>query len=242
MRSQRRLLTELRLRETGRELKCIHPLRHERTPAGQGCRSRLRSTHAGWFADSDLPLGPAARSPFLRLRLIPLRVRIAGLTDPGLYRACLPERTRNFLVCCACPRYPRGKSQTRQDHLHLQAPRSTACAPWPQWRAALPLGHATTFAAARWRRAHRGPRRGASSCRDRCRLRRSRYWEPETSRAPGLWRPLPASLAGGAGARPDHPINGHGRVTRDRREMTHTSSHGPPAFPITKEFFHREEA
>ena len=32
------------------------------------------------------------------------------------------------------------------------------------WRAALPLGHATTFAAARWRPAHRGPRRGTSSC------------------------------------------------------------------------------
>src|ERR1700741_1505341 len=27
----------------------------------------------------------------------------------------------------------------------------------------------------------------------------------ETWRAPCLWRPLPASLAGGAGARPDHP-------------------------------------
>src|SRR5437899_6441603 len=40
------------------------------------------------------------------------------------------------------------------------------------WRAALPLGHATTFAAARWRRAHRGPRRGTSSCRYRCRSRR----------------------------------------------------------------------
>ena len=36
------------------------------------------------------------------------------------------------------------------------------------WRAALPLGHATTFAAARWRHAHRGPRRGTSSCRYRC--------------------------------------------------------------------------
>jgi len=33
------------------------------------------------------------------------------------------------------------------------------------WRAALPLGHATTFAATRWRRAHRGLRRGTSSCR-----------------------------------------------------------------------------
>jgi DNA repair protein RadD len=79
------------------------------------------------------------------------------------------------------------------------------------WRAALPLGHATTFAAARWRRAHRGPRRGTSSCRYRCRSRRSRYWVSETWRAPCLWRPLPASLAGGAGARPDHPISGHRR-------------------------------
>src|SRR5580700_4603986 len=34
-------------------------------------------------------------------------------------------------------------------------------------------------------------------------------WVSETWRAPCLWRPLPASLAGGAGARPDHPINGH---------------------------------
>src|SRR5262249_31436006 len=30
-----------------------------------------------------------------------------------------------------------------------------------------------------------------------------------TWRAPRLWCPLPASLAGGAGARPDHPISGH---------------------------------
>src|SRR6202795_3094716 len=37
-----------------------------------------------------------------------------------------------------------------------------------------------------------------------------------------------------------HTPYGHGRVTRDRREMTHTGSHGPPAFPITKELFHRE--
>jgi hypothetical protein len=29
----------------------------------------------------------------------------------------------------------------------------------------------------------------------------------ETWRAPCLWRPLPASLAGGAEARPDHPIS-----------------------------------
>src|SRR5882762_5108532 len=81
------------------------------------------------------------------------------------------------------------------------------------WRAALPLGHATTFAAARWRRAHRGPRRGTSSCRDRCRSRRSQYWVSETWRAPCLWRPLPASLAGGAGARPDHPISRRRRCT-----------------------------
>jgi hypothetical protein len=31
----------------------------------------------------------------------------------------------------------------------------------------------------------------------------------ETWRAPCLWRPLPASIAGGAGARPDHSITGH---------------------------------
>jgi hypothetical protein len=30
-----------------------------------------------------------------------------------------------------------------------------------------------------------------------------------SGRAPRLWRPLPASIAEGAGARPDHPINGH---------------------------------
>src|ERR1700690_764827 len=78
------------------------------------------------------------------------------------------------------------------------------------WRAALPLGHATIFAAAQWRRAHRGARGGTSSCRYRCRSRRLRYWVSETWRAPCLWRPLPASLAGGAGARPDHPINGNG--------------------------------
>src|SRR6266481_2140044 len=76
------------------------------------------------------------------------------------------------------------------------------------WQAAPPLGHATTFAAARWRRAHRGPRRGTSSCRYQCRSRRLRYWLSETWRAPRLWRPLPASLAGGAGARPDHRISG----------------------------------
>src|SRR6266702_5564720 len=83
--------------------------------------------------------------------------------------------------------------------------RSDTAAGWP---AALPLGHATTFAAARWRRAHRGPRRGTRSCRYRCRSRRSQYWVSETWRAPCLWRPLPASVAGGAGARPDHPITG----------------------------------
>ena len=31
----------------------------------------------------------------------------------------------------------------------------------------------------------------------------------ETWRAPCLWCPLPASIAGGAGARPDHSISGH---------------------------------
>src|SRR5450755_1884418 len=88
------------------------------------------------------------------------------------------------------------------------------------WRATLPLGHATTFAAARWRRAHRGPRRGTSSCRYQCRSRRLRYRVSETSRAPCLWRPLPASLADGAGARPDHPINGHCRCGLSLRSPT----------------------
>jgi len=40
------------------------------------------------------------------------------------------------------------------------------------WRAALPLGHATTFAATRWRRAHCGPRRGTSSKTKQARARR----------------------------------------------------------------------
>ena len=33
----------------------------------------------------------------------------------------------------------------------------------------------------------------------------------ETWRAPCLWRPWSASIAGGAGARPDHSISGHAR-------------------------------
>jgi hypothetical protein len=90
------------------------------------------------------------------------------------------------------------------------------------WRAAIPLGHATTFAAARWRRAHRGPRRGTSSFRYRCRSRRSRYWVSETWRAPCLWCPLTASLAGGAGARPDHPITGH-QIRKGSRTTLHLS-------------------
>ena len=49
---------------------------------------------------------------------------------------------------------------------------------------------------------------GTSSYRYRCRPRQSGR-SAETWRAPRLWRPWPASLAGGAGARPDHPINGH---------------------------------
>jgi hypothetical protein len=32
--------------------------------------------------------------------------------------------------------------------------------------------------------------------------------EPPVDREGHLWRPLPASLAGGAGARPDHPMRG----------------------------------
>ena len=77
------------------------------------------------------------------------------------------------------------------------------------WRAVFPPGHATTSAAARLHRVDRGPQRETSSSRYRCRLRR---WRLELSwawRAPCLWCPFPASITGGAGARPDHPISGH---------------------------------
>src|SRR5215813_14509940 len=50
-----------------------------------------------------------------------------------------------------------------------------------------------------------------SSCRYRCRSRLLLNWPWLTWRAPRVWRPLPASLAGGAGARPAHPISGHKR-------------------------------
>src|SRR5436305_1964557 len=83
------------------------------------------------------------------------------------------------------------------------------------WRAAFPPGRVTTSAAARWHRAHRGPRRGTNSCRYRCRSRRSLRGVSETWRAPCLERPLPASRAGKAGARPDHPINGRSRIRLD---------------------------
>src|ERR1019366_6174385 len=48
-------------------------------------------------------------------------------------------------------------------------------------------GHATTSDAARSRRADRGPRRGTSSYRYRCRLRRLWYCASQTWRAPCLW-------------------------------------------------------
>src|SRR5215813_1990501 len=51
-----------------------------------------------------------------------------------------------------------------------------------------------------------------SSCRYRCRSRLLLNWPWLTWRAPRVWRPLPASLAGGAGARPAHPISGHERT------------------------------
>ena len=62
-----------------------------------------------------------------------------------------------------------------------------------------------------------GPEQVASRCLltgvDRtCRtgLPRSEFDPTETWRAPCLWHPFPASLAGGAGARPDHPITRRG--------------------------------
>src|SRR5579872_2957384 len=56
--------------------------------------------------------------------------------------------------------------------------------------------------------ADRALRRGMSSCQYRCRSRRLRSrWIAETWRAPCLRCPGPASVTGGAGARPDHPIS-----------------------------------
>ena len=57
----------------------------------------------------------------------------------------------------------------------------------------------------------RGRQYETSSCRYLCRSRRLRSLSCRgTWPAPRLWRPLPASNAGGAGARPDHPITGLG--------------------------------
>jgi hypothetical protein len=67
---------------------------------------------------------------------------------------------------------------------------------------------ATISAAARWHRAHQVQRRGTNSCRYRCRQKSD--WSLGCVWHSGLllWCPAQASLAGGAGARPDHPING----------------------------------
>src|SRR5215510_10449955 len=84
------------------------------------------------------------------------------------------------------------------------------------WRAVLLLGRATTSAAARSRHADPDPRCETSFCRYRYRSRRFQNWIWLTWRTPRLWCPLPASLAGGAGARPDHPISGHRDAFADR--------------------------
>src|SRR4029077_16017718 len=54
-------------------------------------------------------------------------------------------------------------------------------------------------------------------------------------RAPRLWRPLPASLAGGAGARPDHPISGHSKHSLDLPTQTMQWKRGiiPPLHEMT---------
>src|SRR3954466_11502150 len=71
----------------------------------------------------------------------------------------------------------------------------------------LPPGYATTSDAARSRRGHHGLQRGTSSCRYRCQSRRWRCRLFETWPAPCLRGRLPALIAGGAGARPDHSIS-----------------------------------
>src|ERR1019366_4443346 len=74
-------------------------------------------------------------------------------------------------------------------------------------------------------------RRGTSSCQCRCRRRRSNAWVRLPWRAPCLWCPAQASLVGGAGARPDHPISGLRSVpTGGRRRATEiTELFGRPA-------------
>ena len=129
----------------------------------------------------------------------PREVVLLSLAIGHIWPASTWHRDRAMRVC--------GSGDVRRRRLPYRSGKTV------YWRAALPLVHATIFAAARWRRAHRGPRRGTCSCRYRCRSRQSRYWVSETWRAPCLWRPLPASLAGGAGARPDHPINGISQLT-----------------------------
>jgi hypothetical protein len=71
------------------------------------------------------------------------------------------------------------------------------------WRAALPLGHATTFAAARWCRAS-WPTTWNEFLPISMPIKAIAVLVSETRRAPCLWRPLPASLVGGPRARPDH--------------------------------------
>jgi hypothetical protein len=72
--------------------------------------------------------------------------------------------------------------------------------------------HATISVEAPSHPADRVPRRGTSSCQYRRRSQRLRSrWIAERWRAPCLRCPGPASVTGGAGARPDHPISGHHR-------------------------------
>jgi hypothetical protein len=59
-------------------------------------------------------------------------------------------------------------------------------------------------------RLREGVQHGMSSCRYRCRSRRSRYWLSETWRAPCLGASCQLRLR--AGARPDHPISGNSAV------------------------------
>ena len=68
-------------------------------------------------------------------------------------------------------------------------------------------GHGTTSAATRLPHVHPGRRRGRSSCRYRCRSRRSHSSGSQTC-VLHIWYLLPAYVLTEAGARPDHPISG----------------------------------
>jgi hypothetical protein len=104
-----------------------------------------------------------------RFGIIEVILLILALYRGGhIWPASTRHRAQAMRVC--------GSSDVRRRRLPCRSGKAV------YWRAALPLRHATTFAVARWRCAHPGPRRGTSSCRYRCRSRRWQFWVGARSR------------------------------------------------------------